>query len=200
MKRIWLPVVAAALGGCAASPERTRNLPDSWQPAESLSNCGSTDGRFEEVGAPSPMNAQAGTAFSIWPVMGSLSAMVRTGANGMPRGNVSAMSIEIVDGSPRFKAYGAEGALASLPVREWWCAEKALMTRAVLSGLPSEGAGLPEVRDESVLRLWRAQDGALIAEQTLESITPSALGSSSKHRALSRSYFRFPSEAPKPQS
>jgi hypothetical protein len=167
--------------------------PEAWQPSQALSNCGSTDGKFAEVGRPAPENARAGMAHSVWPTMGSLSAMVRTGANGMPRGGFSAVSIEIVDGRPHFKGYGANGTELPLMTREWWCEEKALMTRAVLGELPPEG--VPAVRDESVLRLWRAMDGALIAEQTLESVTPGALGSSSNHRPLTRTYFRFPSAA-----
>jgi len=95
----------------------------------------------------------------------------------------------IVDGRPRFKGYAADGTELPLMEREWWCDEKALMTRTVLGTVPSEK--VPEVRDESVLRLWRAQDGALIAEQTLEGVTPGVLGSSSHHRPTTRSYFRF---------
>jgi hypothetical protein len=192
MNRICFLVAAAvALAGCAAAPGGARKPPTSWEHAQSLSNCGSTDGRFAEVGYPAEENDQAGMAHSAWPVLGSLSAMVRAGANSPSRGGVAAVSIEIVDGHPSFKAFDREGAELPLIVREWWCAEKALMTRAVLSGEQSKQQGVPEVRDESVLRLWRAQDGSLIAEQTLEGITPGALGSSSNHRALTRSYFRF---------
>jgi hypothetical protein len=104
------------------------------------------------------------------------------------------VSIEIVDGRPHFKGFSADGVELPLMSREWWCEEKALVTRAVLGHLPAE-EGVPEVRDESVLRLWRARDGTLIAEQTLESISPGVLGSSSRHRQLTRSYFRFPSAA-----
>jgi hypothetical protein len=199
MKYICFLAVAIALTGCAAAPEGALKPPGSWQHSKSLSNCGSTDGRFEEIGTPAPENARAGLTHSAWPVMASLSAMVRTGANGMPRGAVSALSIEIVDGRPHFKAYGADGVEVPLPVREWWCDEKALVSRAVLGNVSS--AGVPEVRDESLLRIWRAQDGALIAEQTLESVTPGVLGSSSHHRPLTRSYFRFAPaarEAPAP--
>jgi hypothetical protein len=192
MNRIcFLAAAAVALAGCAAAPEGARKPPASWEHAQSLSNCGSTDGRFVEVGYPAQENDQAGMAHSAWPVLGSLSAMVRAGANSPSRGGVAAVSIEIVDGHPSFKAFDREGAELPLTVREWWCEEKALMTRAVLSGEQLKEQGVPEVRDESVLRLWRAQDGALIAEQTLESVTPGALGSSSNHRALNRSYFRF---------
>jgi hypothetical protein len=196
MKYICFFAVAAVLTGCAAAPSGALGPPESWQPSKSLSNCGSTDGRFEEIGAPAAENARAGLSHSVWPVMASLSAMVRTGANGMPRGAVSAVSVEIVDGRPHFKAYGVDGAEAPLAVREWWCDEKALVSRTVLGNVSSEG--VPKVRDESVLRLWRALDGALIAEQTLESVTPGVFGSSSHHRPLTRSYFRFPSAAREP--
>jgi hypothetical protein len=107
----------------------------------------------------------------------------------MPRNEASTVSIEIVDGRPRFKGYAADGTELPLMEREWWCEEKALTTRVVLGSVPSET--VPKVRDESVLRLWRAQDGALIAEQTLEGVTPGVLGSSSHHRPTTRSYFRF---------
>lgn len=191
MKRICFFAVGTALAGCVSVPEGARNAPPSWEHSTSLSNCGSTDGRFGEIGNPAPENARAGLVHTAWPTMGSLSAMVRTGANGVSRGGFSVVSIAIIDGIPSFKAYDANGAEVPLMAREWWCQGRALMTRAVLSTVTSEG--LPHERDEAVLRLWRAMDGALIAEQTLESITPGTLGSATNHRPLTRSYFRFPS-------
>jgi hypothetical protein len=195
MKRVCFLAMAGVLAGCAAAPEGARSAPDSWRPAQSLSNCGSTDGRFGEIGVPAAENARADVAHTAWPVMGSLSAMVRTGANGMSHGGVAAVSIEILDGRPHFKGFGADGAELPVMEREWWCDEKALVTRVVLGNVSE--TGVPEVRDESVLRLWRAQDGALIAEQTLESVTPGMLGTSSNHRPLHRTYFRFASAAPR---
>jgi hypothetical protein len=193
MRRFGYFAIAVALAGCAASPQGARRPPEAWQQSESLSNCGSTDGRFVETGRPGPANVQ-GLEQSVWPVMASLSAMIRTGANGMPRTTATVVSIEIVDGRPHFKAYDAAGADVPLMEREWWCEDKALMTRTVLGSVPTEK--VPEVRDESIVRLWRAADGALIAEQTLESVTPGLLGSSSHHRGLTRSYFRFDPAAP----
>lgn len=199
MKRVRFLAMAGllvgVLAGCAAVPEGARSVPESWRQAQSLSNCGSTDGRFDDVGTPAAENSRADLAHTAWPVMGSLSTMVRTGANGMSHGGFSAVSIEILDGRPHFKGFGADGAELPVMEREWWCDEKALVTRAVLGNVVEKG--VPEVRDESVLRLWRAQDGALIAEQTLESVTPGMLGSSSNHQPLNRSYFRFPSAAPR---
>lgn len=190
MKPMCCLAVAVALAGCAVSPdeERVRDLPPTWRHSASLSNCGSTDGRYEELGRPAPGNSYA-EARSVWPKMGSLSAMVRSGANGMPRRDLSVVSIEIVDGRPHFKGFDSNGAEVPLMEREWWCEDKTLATRTVLGTVQSDG--VPEVRDESVLRLWRAPDGALIAEQTLESITPGALGSSANHRPITRTYFRF---------
>lgn len=193
MKRIWFLAAAAALAGCASAPEGAQNIPESWRQSQTLSNCGSTDGRFEDTGVPAAENSRADLAHTAWPVMGSLSSMVRTGANGMAYGGVSAVSIEIVDGRPHFKGFGADGIELPLMEREWWCDQKALVTRAVLGPVPAKG--VPKDRDEAVLRLWRAQDGALIAEQTLENITPGMFGSSSNRQPLNRSYFRFPSAA-----
>ncbi len=102
-----------------------------------------------------------------------------------------------MDGRPHFKAYAENGTEVPVMEREWWCEEKTLMTRTVLGTVQSEG--VPETRDESVLRLWRATDGALIAEQTLESITPGALGSSSNHRPVTRTWFRFSVSRAAPQ-
>ena len=191
MKRLCFLAVVAALAGCSTSPEqqRPRDLPAPWQHSQSLSNCGSTDGRFDEHGEPAPGNAQA-EARSVWPKMGSLSSMVSRGANSMPRRDLATVGIEIVDGRPHFKAYAEDGTEVPMMEREWWCDEKALVTRTVLGTVQSEG--VPEVRDESVLRLWRATDGALIAEQTLESITPGSFGGSSNHQLVTRTYFRFP--------
>jgi hypothetical protein len=195
MNRMCFLAVAVALVGCSTSPEQPhpRDLPEAWQHSPSLSNCGSTDGRFDEHGEPAPANSQA-EARSLWPKMGSLSSMVSTGANGMPRRDLATVGIEIVDGHPRFKAYADNGTEVPVMEREWWCEEKALMTRTVLGTVESEG--VPEVRDESVLRLWRATDGALIAEQRLESITPGSLGSSPNHQLVTRTYFRFPAVTP----
>lgn len=193
MKRICLAALVVTLAGCTASPEKkARNVPPTWQHSQTLSNCGSTDGRFAELGEPAPQNSEA-EARSIWPKMGSLGAMVQNGANGMSRRQLSAVSIEIVDGHPHFKGFAADGAEVPLIQREWWCEDKSLMTRVVLGTVSSDS--LPEERDESVLRLWRAGDGALIAQQTLESITPGAFGSSSNHKPITRSYFRFASAA-----
>lgn len=191
MNRMCFLAVVVALVGCSSHPEQQHagDLPVSWQHSQSLSNCGSTDGRFDEHGAPAPGNARA-EARSVWPKMGSLSSMVTSGANGMARRDLSTVGIEIVDGRPRFKAYAEDGTEVPVMEREWWCEEKALATRTVLGTVQSEG--VPEVRDESVLRLWRATDGALIAEQTLESITPGSFGSSSNHQLVTRTYFRFP--------
>ena len=191
MRRLcFLTLAAAVLAGCVAAPDGARKAPEGWQHAQSLSNCGSTDGRYSVIGYPAADNSHSDLVSTAWPVMGSLGTMVRTGANGMPRGDASTVSIEIVDGRPHFKGYDANGAELPLMEREWWCEDKALMTRAVLGNdAPSEK--VPKVRDESVLRLWRAQDGALIAEQTLEGITPGAFGSSSNHRPFTRTYFRF---------
>jgi hypothetical protein len=188
MRRFGFLAIAVALAGCATSPQGAREAPEAWRHSDSLSNCGSTDGRYVETGTPGPGNVH-GMEQSIWPVMGSLSSMIRTGANGMPRTAATVVSIEIVDGRPHFKAYDAAGAEVPLMEREWWCEEKTLMTRTVLGNVSTEK--VPEVRDESILRLWRATDGALIAEQTLESVTPGMFGSSSNHGGLTRSYFRF---------
>jgi hypothetical protein len=77
--------------------------------------------------------------------------------------------------------------------REWWCDQKSLMTRVTLGSVSSES--VPEERDDAVLRLWRASDGALIAQQTLESISPGAFGGSSNHQPVTQTYFRFASAA-----
>lgn len=193
MRCVCLVALILVFAGCTASREKqARNVPPTWQHSQTLSNCGSTDGRFDELGAPAAQNSEA-EARSIWPKMGSLSAMVQNGANGMSRKQLSTVSIEIVDGHPHFKAFDREGAEVPLIEREWWCEGKALMTRVVLGTVSSDS--LPEERDESVLRLWRASDGALIAQQTIESITPGTFGSSSNHKPITRSYFRFASAA-----
>ncbi len=195
MNRLCFFAVAVALAGCATSPDqqRAKDVPESWQHSQSLSNCGSTDGRFDEHGAPAPGNSMA-EARSVWPKMGSSAQWLRTARTACPRRDLATVGIEIVDGRPHFKAYAENGAEVSVMEREWWCEEKALVTRTVLGTVQSEG--VPEVRDESVLRLWRATDGALIAEQTLESITPGSFGSSSNHRLVTRTYFRFSTVTP----
>jgi hypothetical protein len=193
MRRVLCFALVSLLAGCAAVPQGAEKSPESWQHTETLSNCGSTDGRFSEVGAPAAENGRAaGWQSSAWPAGGSLSAIVRTGANGMAHSNTSVVSIEIIDGHPSFKGYAADGTELPLTAREWWCEEKALMTRVVLTGDPSKT--VPRVRDEAVLRMWRAQDGALIAEQTLESVTPAVFGDS-QHTPVTRSYFRFAAAA-----
>lgn len=190
MNRLLALAMALSLAGCAAVPKGAQRPPASWQHPLPASGCGNIDGRFAEVGIPAPQNARAGLAHSAWPTMGALSAMVRSGANGMPSRRLAAVSIEIVDGHPRFKGYAADGAEIPLQVREWWCEGGSLTTRAILGAVDSQA--VPETRDESVLRLWKAADGALIAEQTLVNITPGMFGSSSRRQPLTRSYFSFP--------
>lgn len=193
MRRIPCFFFAGLLTACAASPEGAQQPPESWRRAQSVSNCGSVDGKFAELGAPDPKNVRGMSDFA-WPTTGSLSSMVRTGANGMSYGGVATVSIEIVDGHPRFKAFGSDGVEVPLEAHEWWCEGKSLTTRAVLGNVESQG--VPKVRDESMLRLWRAHDGALIAEQTLESVQPKLFGSSARHRPLTRTYFSFPPATP----
>src|SRR5262245_37026767 len=131
MQRFCLAAVIVAFAGCTSSPEKVRNVPPNWQHSQTLSNCGSTDGRFDEIGAPASQNSEA-EARSVWPKMGSLSAMVQNGSNGRASRELRTVSIEIVDGSPRFKAFGPDGAEVPLMAREWWCEGKTLMTRVVL--------------------------------------------------------------------
>ncbi len=66
------------------------------------------------------------------------------------------------------------------------------MTRVTLGSVSS--ASVPEERDDAVLRLWRASDGALIAQQTSGKHLARAFGSLA-HEPVTQTYFRFASAA-----
>jgi hypothetical protein len=48
-----------------------------------------------------------------------------------------------------------------------------------------------DVIEESVMRLWKNGDGALIAENSIERAKSHANGPTTSHRMLARFYFRF---------
>jgi hypothetical protein len=182
-------VFLTLLVGCATEVLGTPRAPDGWGPtaAAAATGCADITGSYVAQGVPAVSNANAG--YSFWPVMGSLIAMIERGANGMPYSAASQVRIAMSSDAASFTAFDASDKPQALTVREWWCSQGALQTRAKLGSRQDRESS--NVHDESIVRLWRSEDGALIAENTIESVVLNSRRSSARHTPLARFYFRF---------
>jgi hypothetical protein len=152
-------------------------------------------GTYSAHGDPGPANAHAGLYNVVWPTAGSLTAMIESGANGAHRhGATTVQFAQDAPGRPVFIAFDAGGKTLELVTREWQCVDGILETRTQLSS--GTQARESEPIDESVIRLWAAFDGALIAENTVERARLTTFGPSADRRALARFYFRFAPASP----
>ncbi len=186
--------IGALLAGCATTLEGAAETPSSWMGTPS-SSCTNVAGSYSTHGEPAEANAHSGLYNVFWPTAGSLIAMIETGANRGDRFGMATLDLAIDSaGRPVFAVPDASGKTTGLASREWQCTEGVLETRALLSGgLRASEFGLV---DESVIRLWKASDGALIAENTVESARMHASGPTTDRRALARFYFRFAPASP----
>ena len=180
---LWTIMVLC--GGCATAIPGVSGPPQGWQ-STAVTRCSDIAGSYVAQGVPAVSNASAG--YSLWPAMGSLVAMIERGSNGIPYSKASQVRIAMSSDTAVFVAFDSSDEPQSLAVREWWCSQGALETRATL-GIKQEEA--TNTRDESVVRLWKSEDGALIAENTIESLVPKFRRSSVRHTPLARFYFRF---------
>lgn len=187
-------LLVGGVSACVSTPiGGARKPPDSWGPAVATAGCESMSGIYDDFGAPAPGNSN--DAFTLlWPVTGSLVSFAERGVLAIPPRVVTAVGIDADSaGHATFSGLGADGTAQSFASREWWCDNGTLVTRAALPAHPDTD----KHRDESQVRLWKAADGALIAENTLMSVTRRSR-SSATHDPLVRLYFRFAAAAPAP--
>jgi len=181
--------LAALASGCATAIDGAEEPPGAWMPKVS-GNCVEVDGLFEAQGLPAPTNANSGLYTVMWPATGSLASMIEYGVNGMKRRSASTVRISIEGpASMKFSVFDGEGRSQLLAAREWQCKGSELTTRALLSRInPPKDS---EMIEESVVRLWKSDDGALIAENSVERSKWHSDGPSTGHHATARFYFRF---------
>lgn len=181
--------LAALASGCATAIDGAEEPPGAWMPKGS-GNCVEIGGLFAVQGLPAPTNAHSGLYTVVWPTTGSLDSMIENGVNGMKQGSASTVRISIEGpASVRFSTFDNEGRSQLLSAREWQCKGSELTTRALLSRLnPPQDS---EMIEESVVRLWKSDDGALIAENSVERSKWHSDGPSTGHHTVARFYFRF---------
>jgi hypothetical protein len=110
--------------------------------------------------------------------------MIESGANGSPRANVFSIQVAVTaDNRVNFVARDPKGIGVHLAVRQWQCENGSLVTHAPL-GTSNEKYDFA-IKDESFIRVWKASDGSLIAEHTLQSVM------ADKNKLVQRFYFRF---------
>ena len=190
--------LAALASGCTTAIDGAEEPPSAWMPTGS-GNCGEVDGLFSVQGLPAPTNAGSGLYTVVWPTLGSLDSMIEHGVNRTNQGLVSTVRISIEGpASVRFSAFDDEGRSQLLAAREWQCKGSEWTTRALLSRLnpPNDS----EMIEESVVRLWKSADGALIAENSVERSKWHSDGPSTDHHVMAQFYFRFaPADAEVPR-
>jgi hypothetical protein len=186
-------IAGTALTACVTRThlEGARTPPDAW--VASSNACDQIAGTYAEVGAAAPANSRAWIYMVVWPNFGSLVSFVEHGANGTP--GFPPLSIVRIDvdasGHATFRAFDTAGGEQPVKAREWWCEGGMLVTRGPLNLTRYT----PENHEESLVRLWKAPDGALIAEDTFREVRHHLRDSQASHTAFARFYFRFPARA-----
>jgi hypothetical protein len=179
-------ILVSVIAGCATYTPVREKPPEGWI-ATASAGCSDIAGSYSAQGVPAVGNANAD--FFAWPAMGSLVSMAAQGSNGMPYSSASYVRITADSEVATFAAFDRDHKPQPLAAREWRCSNGALETRATLGG-GGQDSGESTYRDESLVRLWKSADGALIAENTIES-EQRALRSSARHIPIARFYFRF---------
>jgi hypothetical protein len=189
-----LAATGILLSACATSGplEGASKPPKEW--VAGSSSCAELAGTYSEVGAPAPRNSDAWLYVIVWPNVGSLASFAEHGTNGLRYFPPLAQVRIDVDagGHASFKAFDTTGAEEPLKGREWWCENGVLVTRGPLN--PSQYA--QEHHQESLVRVWKARDGALIVEDTFREVRHHFHDSAASHEPFARFYFRFPEHRP----
>jgi hypothetical protein len=174
--------------GCASKPEGALEPPDHWS-VRASSNCPQISGHYEALGLPAAANSHAGMYVALWPSAGSLSSILERGVNGTD-GNSASVHIDVTGpASMEFSAVDQQRKPHRLSAHEWQCKGDELFSRTPLSRLnpPVDS----DVVEESLVRLWKSADGALIAENSVVSGKWHSDGRVTRQRTLARFYFRF---------
>jgi len=182
-------LLATFVTGCATAIDGADAPPAAWHSTPS-GNCVEIAGTYASIGLPAPDNSHSGMYSVVWPAAGSLVSMIENGANGTYRGAATKVLINVESpSSVKFSTIDREGRPQQLSARKWECRGSELTTRTTLSRLnPPQDS---ELIEESVMRLWKSDDGALIAENSIERAKWHADGPVTSHRTLARFYFRF---------
>jgi hypothetical protein len=190
---VTLAAAGVALSACATTHlEGAEQPPNAWAAASSA--CPDMTGTYSETGAPAPQNSDAWTYMVVWPNVGSLASFAERGTNGLryfPPLRYVRVEVD-AGGRPSFKAFDTSGEELPLKVREWWCENGVLVTRGPLN--PTQYA--QEHHQESLVRVWKASDGALIVEDTFREVRHHLRDSAASHEPFARFYFRFPEHTP----
>jgi hypothetical protein len=151
-------------------------------------------GTYSEVGSMAPQNSDAYLYLVVWPNVGSLASFAEHGTNGLRYfPPLARVRIDVdAGGHPSFRAFDTTGGEEPLKMREWWCENGVLVTRGPLN--PSQYA--QEHHQESLVRVWKAPDGALIVEDTFREVRHHFRDSAASHEPFARFYFRFPQRSP----
>jgi hypothetical protein len=174
--------------GCASTTEGALQPPALWS-AKSSGNCPQISGQYTAQGAPAPDNAHSGMYVVLWPTVGSLPSIIERGVNGTDE-NAASIRISVTGpASMEFSAVDQQGKTRRLFAHEWQCKGDELISRTPLSRLnPPDDS---DVVEESVVRLWKSADGALIAENSVVSAKWHSDGRVTHQRSLAHFYFRF---------
>jgi hypothetical protein len=180
--------VAALAGGCASTIEGAAEPPSHWE-LKTSGNCQELSGDYAALGHPAPANAHASAYLALWPAEGSLLSILQRGVNGSG-GNAESVRIRITGpASMKFLVVDTRGGTQELSPHEWRCQGGELVGQSLLSRLnpPQDSDSI----EESVVRLWKSADGALIAENSIDHAKFHADGPATRRRTVTRFYFRF---------
>jgi hypothetical protein len=173
------------LTGCAHTPTLGAAKPPApW--AAASNSCADLAGTYSEVGSPAAENSRAWLYTLVWPNAGSLASFAESGTNGLRYfPPLARVRVEVdANGNATFGAVDVAGGQAPLKPREWRCEDGMLVTRGPVNPLPYA----LDRRQESLVRVWKARDGALIVEDTFRE---GRHDSDENPTPLARFYFRF---------
>ncbi len=187
--------LASLLASCTSTPPSAQDIPRSWVAIPSREGCQSLSGTYRASGLSAPGNEQPQATVS-WPsASGSLITLIAPGADMGPVDDVRTIRIESsAAGDVAFRALRYEGDAELSSSRKWACSSGALSGVATLQA--ADAARSANTRYESSVRLWKSADGALITEETIESVARHRRRSSLIRRKLATRYFRFDAATP----
>lgn len=189
-----LMMAGLLLSGCATPIEGALEPPPSWIVENQSASCESMFGVYSDNGEPADGNAHSWLYNVVWPIQGSLVSIIERGVNVPPRGTFMTVTIHAdAAGQVSFEAKDAAGLMQPLIPSDWMCESGALTTHVGLT--PAGSTFSKNNQSESYLRLWKNADGALIAEQTVRSVSSRAVSASADYKPLARFYFRFRPES-----
>lgn len=194
VRRLWTGMLLTAgltllLAGCATRIEGAKEPPHGWSVTSAGTQCDLLSGTYADTGEPADANANSWLYGAVWPVAGSLSSIVELGANAAPRDRDAAVRLTAsVDGTLAFEGINPEGVARPLVPKQWACENGALVSRVSLNRPVKDETSK---QGQALVRLWKSADGALIAEQTIESVKPGSASDSNGHKPLARFYFHF---------